>query len=64
MSDDRYSGITGHLIEASDFMDEELVNYADALEIQRERAARREQEYRDAIAAIESNVIQFRPRGK
>jgi hypothetical protein len=27
-------------------------------------AALREQEYRDAIAASESNVIQFRPRQK
>jgi hypothetical protein len=37
---------------------------ADAFERVRQRKAQREQEYRDAIAEAESNVIQFRPRGK
>jgi hypothetical protein len=31
---------------------------------QRKEQEYREQEYRDAIAEAESNVIQFRPRGK
>jgi hypothetical protein len=37
---------------------------ADAFEHVRQREAQREQEYRDAIAEVESNVIQFRPRSK
>jgi hypothetical protein len=37
---------------------------ADAFERVRQREAQREQEYRDSIADAESNVIQFRPRGK
>jgi hypothetical protein len=63
-AESRYSGLTGHLLETSDIMAEKSVTYAEALTIQQERAAHREQEYRDAIAEAESNVIQFRPRGK
>jgi hypothetical protein len=63
-AESRYSGLTGGLLEASDIADEQRITYAEALAIQRERAAHREQEYRDAIAEAESNVIQFRPRGK
>jgi hypothetical protein len=37
---------------------------ADAFQRVRQREAQREQEYRDAIAEAESNVIQFRPRSK
>jgi hypothetical protein len=54
---DRYSGITGALFEASDIARDEGVSVDTAFEIQRERAAQREQEYRDAIADAESNVI-------
>ena len=64
MSDIRYAGITGGLLEASDIMRDRGVNVEKAFRLQRHRAARREQEYRDAIQEIESNVIPFRPRGK
>ena len=45
------------------------IPFAEAREIvsdanDRHMAALREQEYRDAIQASESNVIQFRPRQK
>jgi hypothetical protein len=62
--DDRFSGITGNVIEANDIAAEHGLSFGAALEIQRERAAQREQEYKDVVQEIESNVIQFRPRGK
>ena len=64
MDNPMYSGITGGLIEAGDISRELGISYGEAMVIQQERAASREQEYRDAIADAESNVIQFRPRGK
>jgi hypothetical protein len=57
MSDLRYSGITGAIFEASDIARDEGVAVERAFEIQRERAAQREQDYRDAIAEVESNVV-------
>jgi hypothetical protein len=60
----KYEGMLGYVTEASDIARDEGVSAEAAFEIQRQRAAQREQEYRDAIAEIESNVIPFRPRGK
>jgi hypothetical protein len=60
----RYSGITGGLIEAADIKEERGCTYAEALEIQQQRADERAQAYRDADAEIESNVIQFCPRAR
>lgn len=57
---DRYSGLTGGILEASDTAKERRITYAEALELQRHR----DQEYRDASQEIELNVIQFRLRGK
>jgi hypothetical protein len=54
---DRYSGLTGNVIEANDIAAEHGLSFGAALVIQRERAAHREQEYRDVCDAIESNVI-------
>jgi hypothetical protein len=64
VTDLMYSGITGGILETSDISRELGISYGDAMAIQEERAERRAQEYRDAIADAESNVIQFRPRGK
>jgi hypothetical protein len=75
-----YSGLLGNITEAGDIAEELGCDWDQAREIQRQRADEREQEYRDelgraiekareiqrqrAIAAAESNVIQFRPRQK
>jgi hypothetical protein len=53
----RYEGMLGHVTEACDIAKEEGVSTETAFAIQRQRAAQREQEYRDAIQEIESNVI-------
>jgi hypothetical protein len=57
MSDLRYAGMTGYVTEACDIARDEGVSIETAFAIQQQRAAHREQEYRDAIAEIESNVI-------
>jgi hypothetical protein len=54
---DRYSGITGGLFEAHDTAKERRITYDEALAIQQFCAAHNEQEYRDAIAEIQSSVI-------
>jgi hypothetical protein len=54
---DRYSGITGSILEASDVAKERGITYAEALAIQQFCAAHNEQEYRDAIAEVEGSVI-------
>jgi len=64
MDNPMYSGITGGIVEASDIMRDRGVSAEKAFRLQRHRAARRQQEYLDAIEEIESNVIQFRPRDK
>jgi hypothetical protein len=64
MTDLKYMGITGAVIETGDIAKERGITYGEAMSTQRKRARRRDQEYRDAIAEVESNVIQFRPREK
>jgi hypothetical protein len=59
-----YVGLLGHLSEAVEIRDETGCTVAESFEVQSHLVALREQEYRDALAASESNVIQFRPRGK
>jgi hypothetical protein len=56
MSDLRYQGIIGDVIEASDIARDEGVSPETAFEIQRERAAIREQEYRDALAEADKII--------
>jgi hypothetical protein len=58
-----------HLVDAAHISAGMGIPFAEALEIvsdanDRHMAALREREYRDAIQASESNVIQFRPRQK
>jgi hypothetical protein len=60
----RYGGITGAVFETGDIASELGISYGEAMPIQEQRAALRAQEYLDAIAEIESNVIQFRPRAR
>jgi hypothetical protein len=50
-------GMIGNVTEASDIAAERKCTYAEALEIQRERAEQRSQEYRDATQEIESNIV-------
>jgi hypothetical protein len=62
-------GIFDHLTQAAHISAGMGIPFAEAQEIvsdanDRHMAALREQEYRDAIQATESNVIQFRPRQK
>jgi len=64
MTEHRYSGLLGHVTEASDIYAETGCTVEEAFEAQGHLAALREQAYLDSIAEIESNVIQFRPRGK
>jgi hypothetical protein len=64
MIEPRYSGLLGHVTEASDIHAETGCTVAESFEAQSHLAAHREQEYLDSIAEIESNVIQFRPRQK
>jgi hypothetical protein len=64
MTDPKYMGITGAVIEAGDIMDELGVSYANAMEIQAQRSAERLQAYLDADREIESNVIYGVPFGR
>jgi hypothetical protein len=58
-----HPGMLGFLSEAQDIRVELGVSAEEAFRIQRERAAERLKEY-EAEAEPESNVIQFRPRGR
>ena len=57
MTNPKYMGLTGAIIEAGDIARDEGVSYASAMEIQAQRSAHRLQEYLDSIAEAESNVI-------
>jgi hypothetical protein len=68
MTEHRYSGLLGHVSEASDIHAETGCTIDQAFEAQGHLAAHREQEYLDSIAEIEeSNVVygvSFGRRGK
>ena len=57
----QHLGILGFLSEANEIQQELGVSAKEAFQIQRERAAERLREYE--LSQVESNVIQFRPRG-
>jgi hypothetical protein len=71
MSDLRYAGLIGGIFEASDIQrdlgctaDEAFIYQGFAADLRDERRLLAEQEYRDAIAEVESNVIYNIPFGK
>jgi hypothetical protein len=59
-----HPGLLGYISEASEIRQELGVSIDEAFAIQRDRAAERLREYVAQQPETQSNVIQFRPRGR